>query len=272
MSNRAIAKELSVHEKTIRTLFKKIGYRRDRLVSSPKVELEVPLELWGDAVIAADFHIPLHDERWINKMLDVSQQLGIKNCIIAGDFYNFDSLSHYDPKQPEARLDVECQVAREVMNVLLDVYDDVYFIWGNHDYRLVKYLGYKHSFVEALGVILDDDPHLHVSNLDHMWLMSGYEFFYVCHPATYSQIPLSSALKLANKHDSNIITAHSHHFATGYAKNGEYVIAEAGGLFNASKTAYLQRSTNYPRWQNGFLIVRDGIILPYSEKICVPSQ
>ena len=98
------------------------------------------------------------------------------------------------------------------------------------------------------------------TNLDHMLVKSGGEDFYVCHPANYNATPLASARKIANKVNMNVITAHSHHCAIGFAEDGHKIVAEAGGLFNRKKTAYLKRSTTFPTWTNGFIWIDGGII------------
>ena len=62
--------------------------------------------------------------------------------------------------------------------------------------------------------------------------------------------------------NANVITAHSHHCAIGYATDGERVVAEAGGLFDRTQTAYLQRTTTHPNWAQGFcLLKRDEPII-----------
>jgi len=100
------------------------------------------------------------------------------------------------------------------------------------------------------------------TNLDHMWIdVPGAEPWYVCHPANYSRIPLSTARVLAAKYNANIITAHSHHCAVGYATDGERVVAEIGGLFDRHKTAYLQRSTTFPTWQTGYAFLEGGKLI-----------
>ena len=82
----------------------------------------------------------------------------------------------------------------------------------------------------------------------------------ICHPANYSRIPLSNPIRLAAKYDCNVITAHSHHCAIGKAINGYFTVAEAGGLFDRDKTQYLQRSTTFPVWTNGFSYLTENTI------------
>jgi hypothetical protein len=56
----------------------------------------------------------------------------------------------------------------------------------------------------------------------------------------------------------NVLTAHSHHSAVGYAADGVHVVAELGGFFDARATEYLQRSTAYPLWTQGYALINDA--------------
>lgn len=183
--------------------------------------------------------------------------------IIGGDFFNFDALSQYDPKQTDAGLEREYAEGLAVMRVVLETFDRVIYIWGNHDSRMHKALGFKMRFAEAMKMVFgalgeEAMAKIEFSNLDHCIIRSGDEEFYVCHPANYSSVPLNAARKIANKMNMNVITAHSHHCAVGFAEDGKKIIMEAGGLFEKSKTAYLQRSTTFPTWTQGFVVIQDG--------------
>jgi hypothetical protein len=127
--------------------------------------------------------------------------------VIAGDFLNFDSLSQYDPKQQEAGLEREINEAVGVMRILLETFEDIYYIWGNHDARLHKALSYKLQFRHAMRLVFGD--------LGSNWLLTGSPSpisiivtfreqpdvpWYVCHPASYSRVPLSQGRRLAAKH------------------------------------------------------------------------
>lgn len=229
-----------------------------------KIELESPLCINGDAVVTADYHVPLHDPKYINKMLEAARSRGIDQLIIAGDYWNFDAISQYHPKQSAANLEVELPVGLDVMRTLLKTFEHVYFLKGNHDYRFVKALGYKLSFAESMRLLFGglgekELSRITFTNLDHCWLDSGFESFYICHPGNYSSVPLKVPRDLANKLNSHVISAHCHHCAVGYSLDAEHVAIEVGGFFDYSKTEYLQESNTYPVWQQGFVIVENGL-------------
>lgn len=270
LSNRQIATRLGVNESTVRRNLDAIEYQRNMIPVELepfeerfRVDLDKPIRHEGDLMITADWHIPLYDPRYVNEMLRTANRESLGSLCIGGDFFNFDALSAYDPKQAEAGLERELGEAIAVMRVLLETFDNVYFIWGNHDARMHKALGYKIQFRDAMRMCFGELgsealSKITFTNLDHMWVDTDETPWYICHPVSYSRTPLASARALISKVQANVITAHSHHCAIGHGVDGTLVAAEIGGLFDRDKTAYLQRSTTFPTWQQGYGWLKEG--------------
>lgn len=268
-SNVSIARHLGVDEATVRRGLRAADYQRHLLPEDmgETIVLDRPIHLVGPATVTADWHVNLTDYALANAVIRRSRERGITTLVIGGDFFNFDSLSQWDPKQETAGLERELVEGIATMRVLLETFEKIVYIWGNHDARLHKSLGYKMQFDNAMRMVfgaLGSDllQRVEFSNLDHCFIhpyegAPKWESWMVCHPANYSSIPTSTARSLAAKEGCNVITAHSHHCALAYAPNGVHVAAEIGGLFDASKTAYLQRTTKFPNWQNGYGIVNE---------------
>lgn len=274
-SNYRIADKFGVNESTIRRGLKDVKRHllpAEDFATRFQIELDKPMRHSGNIAITADWHIPLYDAEYANEFIKTARERGHKDLLIAGDFFNFDALSAYEPKQHSAGLEGEMVEALAVMRVLLETFDNIYYLWGNHDVRLHRALGYALQFQNAMKMVFGNlgeeaMSRLKFTNLDHMWIdVDGQEPWYVCHPANYSRIPLSTARILAAKYNANVITAHSHHCAVGYATDGERVVAEIGGLFDRHKTAYLQRSTTFPTWQTGYAFLEDGKLAVHSPK------
>jgi len=214
--------------------------------------------------ITADWHIPLYDPEYVNVFIEDARTRGIRSLILAGDYFNFDALSQYYPKQEGAGLENELAEADSVMKVLLESFDEIVYLWGNHDARLHKMLGFTIQFREAMKLVfgslgVDALNRITFTNLDHLCIGEEDEDrWYICHPQNYTRVPLSTARTISTKYQSNVITAHSHHCAVGYGINGRNVVAEIGGLFDRLKTGYLQRSTTFPTWAQGYAFLTDG--------------
>lgn len=270
MSNRKIAERFGVNESTIRRGLNSMGVRKHLLPAEDtaerlNIELDKPIRLpVGDLyAITADWHIPLYDPEYVNTFIEDARERGAKKLVVAGDFFNFDSLSAYFPKQEDAGLQVELEESLLVMKALLETFDDIYYLWGNHDARLHKALGFTIQFQEAMKMVFgalgkDALQKIVFTNLDHMWLDDEW---YICHPGNYTRVPLSTARTLATKYNASVITAHSHHCAVGYAIDGSKVVAEIGGLFDRTKTKYLQRSTTFPTWAQGYGFLENGNLI-----------
>lgn len=267
LSNYAVADALGVNEASIRRAFRSAGYDRHLIPLDLEerflVELDKPITVRGDVLVTADWHIPLYDPAYANTMIEKARELELRTLIIGGDFFNFDSLSRYEPKQEDAGLERELEEGIEVMRTLQSTFDRIIYIWGNHDARMHKALGMKIAFSSAMSMIFnalgsEAVTKIEFSNLDHCWVDNGETPWYICHPDSYTRVPLSGARVLATKYNANVITAHSHHCAVGYSIDGNKVVAEIGGLFDRGKTAYLQRTTTFPTWAQGFSYIKDG--------------
>jgi hypothetical protein len=222
--------------------------------------LDRPFELKGDWAVTADWHVPLYDANLVNEFLDESRDY--KNLLIAGDFLNGDSLSQYYPKQKSAGIEKEISEAKSLMEVLCQNFSNIVFLRGNHDYRYTKAAEYRESFVESMTEVFKDVPRhsckLRFSNLDHCYITSNRERFFIAHPDSYSRSPLNNPLAIAEVKKCHVLTAHTHHCAMGWDASGSFVVGELGGFFNIPQTEYLQGTTTYPSWCNGYWFITNG--------------
>lgn len=236
------------------------------------IERFAPLVRTGDAMVTCDWHIPLHDPILINRMINCARVNEINKLIIGGDYFHMEAFSSFLPAQPEASLEQERYDANLIMKTLLETFDEIDLIWGNHDFRLVRKLGFKKSFEECmkwmLGELTEDElSKIRFSELDYMFYYPEMQrgdstfgkCFRVCHPRNFSSVPLTVGRKLAVKYSSSIITAHSHHHAIGAAPNGRDLVIEGGGFFDKQRTEYIQKSTANHEWVPGFTMFKNGL-------------
>lgn len=224
--------------------------------------LEKPLILRGDWAVTADWHVPLYDARLVNRFLDEAAERELYNLVIAGDFLNGDSLSQYMPKQKSAGIEKEVREARKLMTVLGKNFKNIVYLKGNHDYRYVKSNEYRTDFVTAMKEVFEgidmSGCRLKFTNLDHVYINSNGQKYYVAHPTSYSKNPLNNPGAIAETKKCHVLTAHTHHCAMGWDASGAYVIGELGGFFSIPQTEYLQSTTTYPNWCNGYWFIQRG--------------
>jgi hypothetical protein len=276
-TNYEIADLLGVDEASVRRGLRKAGYKPylvpAGVIKDLQVNLEKPMRVdvkkLGPGAVTADWHHPLADYELINTFIDHARDIGATNwLVIAGDWFHIDSLSSFDRKQENANLEREIKASAMAMERVLQTFKRVFLSWGNHDARLHKALGYKVTFARSMRMLLADEglpqellERIELSNLDHIWVDTPRGPYFVAHPRAYNQNPLTNARRIAAIRHANVITGHSHHTAIGHDPSGRFVCAEIGGFFDASKTEYLQRTTTYPLWQNGYgFIDSDGFL------------
>jgi hypothetical protein len=96
------------------------------------------------------------------------------------------------------------------------------------------------------------------AELDHCYLTSNKERYFIAHPDSYSKNPLNNPLAIATVKKCHVLTAHTHHCAMGWDPSGEFIVGELGGFFNIAQTEYLQGTTTYPNWCNGYWFIKNG--------------
>lgn len=214
----------------------------------------------GGVVVTADWHHPLTDYALVNQVIDHAEAVGAKNLIVAGDWWHMDALSSFESKQDGADLLTEMKYSGAAMERVGEYFDRVYFTWGNHDNRFVKILGYALEFKRAMEMLFRDVApgvveKIVFSNLDFMVIDTPNGPYRVSHPKSYSSVPLANPRRQASKYLMHALSGHTHHFAFGYDVSGQHIAAELGGLHRKDATQYLQRTTNYPTWNQGYAIV-----------------
>ncbi len=98
----------------------------------------------GSALIIPDCHIPYHDQRAYNLMLEVAQDLpDLQEIVILGDYADFYAVNSHGkhPKYNQVLMDEVSQVRKE-LELLSNMFPKArrVFISGNHEYRLERYI------------------------------------------------------------------------------------------------------------------------------------
>lgn len=274
-TNQEVGSALGISEAAVRRAFSKIGADRHELVGRD-LPIEKPIRYslaQGDIALAGDLHVPITKWSFLNRFMADTKAEGIKTLGIPGDFWNADQASEFEYKQSAADMATEKEVGTEVMTAFLEQFDRVILSWGNHDARYHKRLRYGVDFITTMKMLFEGVPDklldkVQWTNLDHFYVEDGVgDPWYICHPKSYSQVPLTQARRIASKMLCNVVTAHSHHHAVGSDVSGKYICAEVGGFFDRDRTEYLLRSTQFPNWQNGYAVIRqDNSISMRSEK------
>lgn len=264
----AVATAHNMAERTVqryaRTL-KSADIRRRFGELKPTIEREdlmTEIVLHGGGTIAADWHIPATNWRTVEHMVEQAIRYDLTRYLgIPGDLFNFDSLSDYHPKQKSASLEHEFERASQVMDMLLDVFDEVVITKGNHDVRLLKALGWNMRFSHSIKMVLDVDKdkldRVKVTGRDYFLVETPSGLWRACHTRQYSRQQLSVPSQIADIHQQHVAAAHRHHASIGRSPSGKWVV-ELGGMHDQDVTEYLmQYTTTYPKWAPSYLLLSD---------------
>lgn len=100
------------------------------------------VEYRGPVMVFGDVHCPLHDPRAFGAMLELARALGIKHAVLIGDFLDFCSLGRWQ-QEAERVLNSgnwtvarECEAGRELLVQMLEVFEKIEYLPGNHEERV----------------------------------------------------------------------------------------------------------------------------------------
>lgn len=220
---------------------------------------------FDDCVVFADVQIPHTRDEWVDLVCEVGKRhlpAGQRKAIIAGDLLNMDAFSGYDPETNLPSLGQEVAAARQFWRDILNVYDEVWWFWGNHEYRATrKTRAQIEPFLLAELVLgkMNDDSRVHVSHWGYAYLDTSMDNWLLAHGKNYSVQTLNVAEWLSWKYQRNVVSFHEHHLGRGYDRFGNFQIINGGGLFNYDDMPYAQiHASKSPAMVNGFVLFKDG--------------
>ena len=226
-------------------------------------------KVYGDCMIAADFHIPFHSIIWVDRLIKIAQKENIKQIIIAGDFVDLDRLSFWITQSTAediaVKLEDEFAMAELVLDKMEEQFNKFYFIGGNHWLRLLKHITYSIKSKRLLGLVgRKDDRRYEFAELFD-WLILN-DKIRITHPRKGRKLDYTLARDISILFpEQTIIVTHRHRSLEGFTPSGSpmYEIGWMGDT-NRMRYVYLTDST-YFRWINGFASCKNNIVRLYTE-------
>jgi len=210
------------------------------------------------AVVLSDLHIPYHDQKSLDLVIEIAKDLRPDKIIQLGDYQDFYPISKYtkDPKRSSGfELQRELDIAKGILDKLTAI-APTYIIPGNHDQRLKKYLQDKAlglcglealTFSKLIGI--DNKRSFLRENiyLGKLLILHGDEV------TTGGGSSGKTALATMARLNQSVMVGHCH---------------KLGSVYRASKGCGVQKGyeigclctmevdyTRYPDWQQGFAVV-----------------
>lgn len=124
-----------------------------------------------------DVHLPFHDPRAVNLVLDIFESMGIHRLIINGDLLDFLNISLHGPKHPDIQETLENELfsGQEFLSNLRKRFKgvEIVYLFGNHEDRLNRFIIQK---CPAFWNVLRLETQLNLDSLDIHYL--PYNGFY----------------------------------------------------------------------------------------------
>lgn len=149
----------------------------------------------------------------------------------------------------------ELAAARKSTRVLSQMFDQIDFVLGNHDDRLLRALK-SPMFPADILRLIDADEKWRSKPYYYSILVSNGEKYQIEHPKTWAK---SSPVKLASKYRCHILQAHSHRWGVDLDISGEYWAINMGCIVDEFRLPYAsQRHNTADAHKLGAVIVREG--------------
>ena len=268
-----------------------------RIAPSPYPSYNAPLAMEGDALILPDIELPFHNAGFLNRVLDLTDAWGVKQCILAGDALHFDSLSGWEPSWTAPNdgcltADAEATLMQFAKSLPSKKQGELMTTIGNLGQRNEKdgmstemgiarrelchlaimfervdfILGnHEGRLLRALQTALDPKELLRLLEAGDHWRIAPYYFQYLDTSAGRYLIEHpkgaaeGTAQGLAAKYGCHVIMGHSHALDFSWDISGRYYAIQAGHCVDEIKLPYAaQRHTTKRMHKPGAVIVLDG--------------
>jgi len=209
-------------------------------------------------LFVSDIHCPYQDEVALEAMYNFMNWWKPDEVIIMGDLVDFYAVSRFN-KDPERALRLQEELDSSV-SVLKEIRDrakkaNIYFIKGNHENRLKKYLWANASELSSLNALRLESL-LEFDKLNIKYKDRGiirYKDLIVKHGTLVRKFAGYTAKGEFEKNGMSGISVHTHRLAIYRHTNesGAYIWVEGGCLCQLNPE-YMEGET--PNWQQGFAI------------------
>jgi len=251
--------------KCAREALNQTTYEKLQTLDNLAVKLDHFFEIEGDMIVSSDWHLPLIDVDMVMKLIMVAKKFNLKKMALVGDFINFETIAHWDQENMDIDLRMELESAEELMDLLFDWFDEIYWCFGNHDDRLTRLFNFQLQPTE-FGKLISDQigKKLFISSHPYMILNNGTKWR-LTHPKNYSILTNRVPTRLADKYRCNVLGAHGHHQGINFDTSGTDLCGDLGCLTDYQKTHYIMfKDTTHPIWNMGFGMIKNGTYYMFS--------
>lgn len=216
------------------------------------------------ALIIPDCHIPYHDARAYQLMLDVASDINPDEVVILGDYADFYAINSHgkDPNMSHILMDEVAAVVEELQR-LKRMFPDAkkVYIEGNHEFRLARYI--KQKCPDLFGAftvpqLLELSP----LGFDFVPYSPNQQYKVLDSKLIARHEPLAGgkhvAQNTAEKAMASVIFGHTHRIqeAQTVAMDGHNYRGISSGWLGDQSNQVMQYVKSHHQWALGFSITR----------------
>ena len=156
--------------------------------------------------------------------------------------------------------EIECAIL--LIEKLVDTFDNLYFITGNHEERILKHLSHNMDTKKLMKLIIANNEKIKISNYKYAFINDTWM---ICHPKGYSRKRGTIPEKIQLLHECSVIAAHGHHGGILPSSNNRHAIVEGCTLQDVEKTEYVKtQMSSHPFWVLGFNIIMNNTVYQFT--------
>lgn len=246
-----------------------------------------------DAIIISDIEVPDQDPWMLKAATLVAMRFSIKHLMIVGDGIATDqatlnSWAQTWVEEHEVSYRTAVDMARQMVTRFATWFDTIDWTSGNHDDRIARKTGGE----VTIDMLLSDTT-VNFSQYAYMYIYSPKqkEWTYLCHPQNFAKNSVNLGQQLwavtnapddydengnyiddaavrevhRNRSKCNVVLGHTHQMQSGRSPDDCYEIHALGCMRDRDRTKYVNISSNkHNKWNQGFLMMRDGKFYPLS--------
>jgi hypothetical protein len=168
----------------------------------------------------------------------------------------------------------ELAKARDVLEALLDVFEHVVWLAGNHEQRLFRTSKGELDMEMLLGLVaggkLQGAERVSTTDRDYVVLDHpdpDYSWRVTHGVGGSASVSTNAAVAKVDIYGMNVAQGHNHLIGAKQAKNGRHLGMDVGCMLRPEWAAYKSLNTNtYPMWNQGFALLRDGRPTQFSRR------
>lgn len=211
---------------------------------------------YGRTLFISDIHAPFQDDIAIEAMILFARWWKPDTIVFIGDVVDFYAISSFvkDPKR-ELELEKELTTAKDIIGLICKMLPNTkrYFIKGNHEARLQKYLWTQAKALAQLNELrLERLLDFKAQKIEYVETgQMKYHGLIVKHGNVVRKYSGYTARAEFEKNGMSGVSGHTHRLSVYYHNNeaGSFVWTEIGCLCKLD-AEYLQGQA--PNWQTGF--------------------